>query len=124
MLLENLSTSHNIPYVNYRAPELSDGTRSGDKCMFWNLGLVEYSEAYQLQRRIHLQRIKEEAIDTLLLLEHPPTFTIGRSGSINNILVSEKELTQKGISLYLIERGGDVTYHGPGQLVGYPIMDL
>jgi lipoyl(octanoyl) transferase len=62
--------------------------------------------------------------DTLLLLEHPPTVTIGRSGSMENLLVSKERLTQEGITLFFIERGGDVTFHGPGQLVGYPIMDL
>ena len=125
MPLENLSTSHNIPYVmNYRVSELADSTGSADKCVLWNLGLVEYKQAYQLQRRIHHQRVEGEISDTLLLLEHPPTFTIGKSGTLSNILVSEKQLRQRGISLYLIERGGDVTYHGPGQLVGYPIMDL
>jgi lipoic acid synthetase len=124
MPLENLSTCHNIPYLNYRVPDLSEGTSFVEKCELWNLGLMGYHEAYQLQRRIHRQRVDGEISDTLLLLEHFPTFTIGSSGTFNNILASEKQLAQEGISLYLIERGGDVTYHGPGQLVGYPIMDL
>ena len=124
MPMETLSTSHNIPYVNYRVPELVDSTGSADKCVLWNLGLMEYRQAYQLQRKIHLKRVNGEISDTLLLLEHPPTFTIGKSGTLNNVLASEKQLAQEGISLYLIERGGDVTYHGPGQLVGYPIIDL
>jgi lipoate-protein ligase B len=59
-----------------------------------------------------------------MLLEHPPTITVGKSGKLDNILVSQEQLTQKGISLVFIDRGGDVTYHGPGQLVGYPIIDL
>ena len=124
MPLADPSTFHNIPHINYRVPALSKGSSLAWRCELWNLGLIQYKQAYQLQRRIHLKRLDGEISDTLLILEHPPTVTIGRSGSINNILVSEKELTQKGISLYLIERGGDVTYHGPGQLVGYPIMDL
>jgi len=93
-------------------------------CVVWRLGLVEYGEAYQLQRRLHRQRLDGEISDVLLLLEHPPTLTIGRSGRLENVLVSRQQLTQEGISLFFIERGGDVTYHGPGQLVGYPIIDL
>ncbi len=65
-----------------------------------------------------------EIPDTLLLLEHPPTLTIGKSGSSSNVLVSPERLREMGISLFHIERGGDVTYHGPGQLVGYPLFDL
>lgn len=60
----------------------------------------------------------------LLLLEHPPTITIGKSGSIENVLVSKEALSKEGVSLFFIDRGGDVTYHGPGQIVGYPIIDL
>jgi lipoate-protein ligase B len=93
-------------------------------CVMYQLGLVEYGEAYRLQKKLHRQRLKGDIPDTLLLLEHPPTVTIGRSGSLENILVSREQLIQEGISLFFIGRGGDVTYHGPGQLVGYPIMDL
>jgi hypothetical protein len=77
-----------------------------------------------LQKKLHHQRLNGAISDTLLLLEHPPTVTIGRSGSLENVLVSSEQLTQEEISLFFISRGGDVTYHGPGQLVGYPIMDL
>jgi len=88
------------------------------------LGVVEYGAAYQLQKKLHQQRVRGEVEDTLLLLEHPPTITVGKAGSIDNILVSRDTLDQRGISLYFVDRGGDVTYHGPGQLVGYPILDL
>ncbi|MCU0597194.1 MAG: lipoyl(octanoyl) transferase LipB [Desulfobacterota bacterium] len=86
--------------------------------------MVEYGTALQLQKKLHQQRVKGEIGDTLLLLEHPPVITVGKGGSIDNILVPRETLHQKGIALYFTDRGGDVTYHGPGQLVGYPILDL
>lgn len=88
------------------------------------LGMVEYGAAYQLQKKLHQQRVEGEIGDTLLLLEHPPTITVGKAGSIDNILVPRETLSKLGISLYFVDRGGDVTYHGPGQLVGYTILDL
>jgi len=93
-------------------------------CEIRDLGIVEYREAWELQRRLHHQRVEGKIPDLLLLLEHPPTITIGRSGSLDNVLISGKQLVQAGIPLFFIDRGGDVTYHGPGQLVGYPILDL
>ena len=85
---------------------------------------MEYGEAWELQRRLHRQRVEGEISDILLLLEHPPTLTIGKSGTLDNVLISRERLARQGISLFFIDRGGDVTYHGPGQLVGYPILDL
>ena len=93
-------------------------------CEIWDLGLTEYGEAWELQRRLHHQRLEGEISDVLLLLEHPPTITIGKSGTLDNVLISRERLVQQGISLFFIDRGGDVTYHGPGQIVGYPIFDL
>ena len=90
----------------------------------WRLGVVEYGAACQLQKKIHQKRVEGEIGDTLLLLEHPPTITVGKAGKLENILVPSETLEQRGISLYFVDRGGDVTYHGPGQLVGYPILDL
>jgi lipoate-protein ligase B len=88
------------------------------------LGMVEYGAAYQIQKKLQRQRVEGEIGDTLLLLEHPPTVTVGKAGRIENILVPRETLSKMGISLYFVDRGGDVTYHGPGQLVGYPILDL
>jgi lipoate-protein ligase B len=90
----------------------------------WDLGIVEYRKAWELQRRLHHHRVEGKIPDLLLLLEHPPTITIGRSGSLENVLISRKQIVQAGIPLFFIDRGGDVTYHGLGQLVGYPILDL
>jgi lipoate-protein ligase B len=93
-------------------------------CEIWDLGIVQYREAWELQRRLHQQRVEGGIPDLLLLLEHPPTITIGRSGSLDNVLISSRQMVQAGIPLFFIDRGGDVTYHGLGQLVGYPILDL
>ena len=93
-------------------------------CTVHQLGLVEYGEAYHLQRRLVRQRIEGQIPDTLLLLEHYPTFTIGKSGKVENLLVPKEELARQGISLFFTDRGGDITYHGPGQLVAYPVIDL
>ena len=93
-------------------------------CTVLELGLIEYQEAYHLQRTLHQHRVEGKISDVLLLLEHPPTITIGKSGTLDNVLISRERLAQQGISLFFIDRGGDVTYHGPGQLVGYPILDL
>jgi len=94
------------------------------KCLVYWLGSIGYQDAYHMQRKLFRERLNGRIPDTLLLLEHPPTITIGKSGKLENILVSREQLAQKGISLVFIDRGGDVTYHGPGQLVGYPIFDL
>lgn len=88
------------------------------------LGEVEYQEALSIQESIWKLKVEKKIGDTLLLLEHPPVITIGRRGSKKNILVSEEFLEKIGVKVFEVSRGGDVTYHGPGQLVGYPIFDL
>jgi len=93
-------------------------------CIVYQLGLITYSDAYHLQRQLLCQRVNNEIADTLLLLEHPPTITIGKSGKLENVLASQAQLAKAGVSLFFVDRGGDVTYHGPGQLVAYPIIDL
>ena len=89
-----------------------------------NLATVPYADALALQHRVVEARKRGALNDALLLLEHPPTFTLGRNAKDENILVSREYLRQLGIAVFRVERGGDVTYHGPGQLVGYPILDL
>ena len=89
-----------------------------------DLGLVPYGEALALQERCHAARKSGAIPDTLLLLEHPPVITMGRTAKKENLLVDGPTLAAKGVELYEAARGGDITYHGPGQLVGYPIFDL
>jgi len=89
------------------------------------LGTVAYGVALELQRRVARERISGEIPqDLLLLLEHPPVVTLGRSAKERNLLASPALLAARGVELFEVERGGDVTFHGPGQLVGYPIIDL
>jgi lipoyl(octanoyl) transferase len=89
-----------------------------------HLGRVPYAEALQIQQQVVAARKQNTIADTLLLLEHPPVLTLGRNSNRSNILASDDLLRQRGVELHEINRGGDVTYHGPGQLVGYPIVDL
>jgi lipoate-protein ligase B len=83
-----------------------------------------YPEALDLQRRVLSAKIEGEFPDTLIVLEHPPVITLGRRGKRENILTSDETLRREGIEVVHVERGGDVTYHGPGQIVGYPIFAL
>ena len=85
---------------------------------------IGYTKACNIQRAFWTQNLAAESPDTLLLLQHSPTFTIGKSGKLENLLLSSDELAQIGAQLYFTDRGGDITYHGPGQLVAYPIIDL
>ena len=93
-------------------------------CQVHRLGLVPYKEAWQLQDRLAQEIAIGERPPSLLLLEHPHTFTFGRRGRAENLLWNEQELSNKGIEVHWVDRGGDVTYHGPGQLVGYPLIPL
>jgi len=89
-----------------------------------DLGLIGYAEAYALQKRLVAARKADAIGDVLLLCEHTPVITQGRNGKREHILVSENVLRQRNVEFYESSRGGDVTYHGPGQLVGYPILQL
>ena len=104
--------------------------------VFEDLGKIDYQKAWDYQekllklavdRKMHNRKNPESALATenkLLFCEHPPVYTLGKSGDLSNLLLSKQELEDKEISFYKINRGGDITYHGPGQIVGYPIFDL
>lgn len=89
-----------------------------------DLGTMEYGKTLELQRRLRDKRIAGDIGDTLLIVEHTPVLTMGRRGQNDNVVVSEEFLQENSIDVHWVERGGDVTYHGPGQLVVYPIFDL
>ena len=93
-------------------------------CHVERLGLVDYANGLCLQRERVAARKADLIPDTLLLLEHPHVYTLGRNAKKDNILLSTEQLAMRGVQVFEIDRGGDVTYHGPGQLVGYPILDL
>lgn len=99
---------------------MSDTERT---CRVHSLGLVSYQEGLDLQHAA-LAEVTAGGEERIFLLEHRPVLTIGRGGAIQNLLVPAETLAAQGIELYEIERGGDITYHGPGQLVGYPILNL
>jgi lipoyl(octanoyl) transferase len=93
-------------------------------CRIIELGLIGYAEAYALQKRIVAARKVDAVGDVLLLCEHPHVITQGRNGKREHLLVSDSVLRQRNVEFYETSRGGDITYHGPGQLVGYPILNL
>jgi lipoate-protein ligase B len=95
-----------------------------DEAWLIDFGRFPYEDSWRLQKDLLRKRIEEEIPDTLILVEHDPVFTLGRKGSKDNLLVSPEFLKKKGVSLFHVERGGDITFHGPGQLVGYPIFHL
>jgi len=92
-------------------------------CQVKDLGMVDYNDAYTIQRE-HVNSLVQGGTQTLLLCEHPPTLTMGRSSDENHILIPQEELDQRNVSVHHIDRGGDITLHAPGQLVVYPILDL
>ena len=89
-----------------------------------DLGLIEYEQAWKLQDQYAAEIAEGKRPPTLLLLEHPHVYTFGRRGKQQNLLWGESQLKEKGIAIHWVDRGGDVTYHGPGQLVGYPLLPL
>jgi len=107
------------------------------KVLYKNLGLIDFKKAWKLQERLSNeavqiktenrkspQALQKETTSTLLFCEHPNVFTLGKSGSVDNLLIDEEGLKTVDAAFYKTNRGGDITYHGPGQIVGYPILDL
>lgn len=110
-----------------------------EQVKFKDLGLIDYQEAWDYQTQLHKEVIARKLENRqrqksgqpalplrhhLLFCEHPPVYTLGKSGSLDHLLLKEQELSAGGFTFYKINRGGDITYHGPGQIVGYPILDL
>jgi len=89
-----------------------------------NIGRTKYADAWELQKKVFSARLERRISDVLLLTEHDPVFTLGKGADENHLLANENELSEKKIDMFWIDRGGDVTFHGPGQIVGYPIIDL
>src|SRR5579883_2518271 len=102
-------------------PELQEAAA---QCLVTDLGRMPYGAAFDLQRKLVEQRKRGEIADQLLFVEHPHVVTMGRNAHEKNILASPEMLERAGIELHETDRGGDVTYHGPGQIVGYPVFDL
>lgn len=94
------------------------------ECFLIKAGRVEYRDAYELQKKLLERKLSGDSRDFLILAEHEPVVTLGRGFNENNLLLGRSALLDRGIPVYEIERGGDATYHGPGQLVGYPLFDL
>ncbi len=92
--------------------------------IYTDLGEVDYQDAWDLQKELFDRRYKKELPDILLLLEHNHTYTLGKTANKSNLIGSKNYLEENKISVYDIDRGGDITYHGPGQIVGYPIISL
>jgi lipoyl(octanoyl) transferase len=93
-------------------------------CSWRDLGRMDYAEAFDLQRSLVDQRKRGEIPDQFLFVEHPHTITLGRNGHMENLLAHDDVLRRAGVAFHPTDRGGDITYHGPGQIVGYPIIDL
>ena len=91
---------------------------------YCDLGFIDYKEAWDLQKEVFELRHKSKVSDVLFLLEHPHTYTLGKVADKKNLISSQEYLDKNNISVYEIDRGGDITYHGPGQIVGYPIINL
>jgi lipoyl(octanoyl) transferase len=103
--------------------------QSSRRIIFKNLGLIEYQEAWDYQENLFKQLMDAKIAGVsspnyLLFCEHPHVYTLGKSGSINNLLINNRQLQEKNVSFLKTNRGGDITYHGPGQIVGYPILNL
>jgi lipoyl(octanoyl) transferase len=97
---------------------------NGRKLSYCDLDFIDYKEAWDLQKSTFELRHNKKLTDIIFLLEHPHTYTLGKTADKKNLIGSDEYLKQNKISVYDIDRGGDITYHGPGQIVGYPIIDL
>ncbi|MDD5764774.1 MAG: lipoyl(octanoyl) transferase LipB [Candidatus Marinimicrobia bacterium] len=97
---------------------------SAQKIDVIDLGLCPYGKTWEIQKRLHADRLAGKISDTLILVEHPHVYTLGKNADARHLIASEEYLKNRGIEIFNVDRGGDITYHGPGQLVGYPIFNL
>jgi lipoate-protein ligase B len=102
----------------------TENKKSNIKCWLLNLDTIDYDDGLELQKELEEKRKLNQIPDTIVLLEHHPVYTMGRGTDPDNLLMSRDDLEERGIKVREIRRGGDITYHGPGQIVGYPIIDL
>lgn len=98
--------------------------RCGKKVIIWNLHTAPYDDVWKLQQKLFNLQVQESISDVLLLTEHNHVYTIGKSGNDKHLLSDNDELRKRSTEVFYVDRGGDITYHGPGQLVGYPILNL
>ena len=104
--------------------QVDPSPRASRSCIAVQAGTIAYAEAWELQKRLHARVAAGDLPGVLLLLEHPHVFTLGRRGELSHVLANREQLDRMGATIHHVDRGGEVTYHGPGQLVGYPIVDL
>jgi len=97
---------------------------SAQKIDVIDLGLCHYGKAWEIQKQLHSERLAGKIPDTLILVEHPHVYTLGKNANARHLIASQEYLKCRGIEIFNVDRGGDITYHGPGQLVGYPIFNL
>ena len=126
---KDLCSSSVIPVASvvkvcFGSVEIGVDPRRYDLISLVQLGTIDYATGLQLQQQLVALRKEEKIGDVLLLLEHKPVITLGRNAKAGNVVASSELLAQRGVELFDCDRGGDVTFHGPGQIVGYPIFDL
>lgn len=129
MLMPSLSVAEEKRYLNnfsaaWPIMDSRKGKMPANACTVVDLGLMEYGQAWELQKELARRRVDGDTGDTLLLVEHPSVYTLGRRGREVDLLASARELEAMGVQVYWVDRGGSATYHGPGQLVAYPILDV
>lgn len=107
-----------------RMQSLAKGDAMPSVCLIEDKGAMPYVEAWDMQRRIHSRVVEGKSPDVLMLVEHPHVYTLGRRGKDSDILLTRSQLQDMDIEVHRVDRGGEVTYHGPGQLVGYPVINL
>jgi lipoyl(octanoyl) transferase len=116
-----------VPTKQEFAPPLHSSAETSEQmpdCLVWDLGVCEYLPSLELQRKVVQRRKRSEVPDCLLFVEYPHTITLGRGGKAEHLLAAVSELKSRSVGYWETDRGGDITYHGPGQMIAYPILDL